>query len=188
VTGRITVASLERAKREIARLKAKLAKGKTGASLNRGGSKQDKGTPRVFLDACEGRFGKITFDLAATKKNAVVQDYFTRRDNALVQDWPCDKRTLCWLNPEFSDIAPWAEKCAHESVVHGAKILFLVPASVGSEWFFHHVHKKALVLPLRGRIVFVGQKNGFPKDLMLCAYGVGETGFGDPWKWKAQWP
>jgi phage N-6-adenine-methyltransferase len=160
MTGRITVASLERARREIARLKAKLKKGKTGASLNRGGSKQDYRTPREFLDACEGRFGEINFDLAATKQNAVVPDYFSRRDNALVQDWPCNTCDLCWLNPEFSDIAPWAERCDQQCEMRGCRILLLVPASVGSEWFFHHVHKKALVLPLRQRIVFVGHKLG----------------------------
>ncbi|HEX4334742.1 MAG TPA: DNA N-6-adenine-methyltransferase [Polyangiaceae bacterium] len=164
-----------------------MAPKKTGASLNRGGSKQTRRTPRIFLDACEARFGKITFDLAAHSRNCVVPRFFSKKQDSLRQNWSKLAGEVCWLNPPFADIPSWAKKCALTvAATPGLKILFLVPASVGSEWFYHHVYAQALVLPLRQRIVFVGETHGFPKDLMLIAYGVGETGF-QPWRWKQPW-
>jgi phage N-6-adenine-methyltransferase len=156
---------------------------KTGPTINRGGSKQDYGTPRDFLDAVERRFGKISFDLAAHKRNTVVPDFYSKREDSLKQAWYLNSGNL-WLNPPFGTIPKWAKKCAEEAH-RGARILFLVPASVGSEWFYEHCYHKALVLPLRQRITFRGQTHGFMKDLMLVAYGFGKTGF-QPWRWKEE--
>lgn len=156
---------------------------KTGPTINRGGSKQDHGTPRDFLDAVERRFGKIAFDLAAHQRNKVTEDFYSKRQDSLKQAWFRIPGNL-WLNPPFGTIPKWAKKCALEAK-RGATILFLVPASVGSEWFYEHCHKKALVLPLRGRIKFKGQSHGFMKDLMLVAYGVGKKGF-QPWRWREE--
>lgn len=168
----------------VRRKKKKSGPKKTGPTINRGGSKQDYGTPRDFLDAVERKFGKIAFDLAAHKRNAVVPDFFSKRQDALKQRWHGLHSGILWLNPPFGTIPKWAKKCAWEAQL-GAKILFLVPASVGSEWFYEHCHRKALVLPLRQRITFRGQTEPFMKDLMLVAYGFGKTGF-QPWRWKEE--
>lgn len=159
---------------------------RTGASLNRGNSRQDYGTPRVFLDAVEARFGELQFDLAATAENAVTTEYYDENINALSSDWAANLASfvncLAWLNPPFADIAPWAERCARFSSPR-LRILLLVPASVGSNWFAEHVHKKAVVLGLSPRLTFVGMKDPYPKDLILCAFGFGCSGF-DLWRWK----
>src|ERR1700730_1794186 len=124
-------------------------------------SKQDYGTPRVFLDAVERRFGKLVFDLAATSANSVARRYYGYRadrsfTDSLAQEWTKLKGTL-WLNPPFAHIEPWAKKCCFSaSSLRGPKIFFLVPASVGSEWFARHVFDKALVLFLVGRLSFDG--------------------------------
>ncbi len=147
-----------------------------------GNSKQDYRTPREFLDAVEERFGPLDFDLAATAENTVVPEaFFDERRDALSQSWHLIGGLL-WLNCPFGRIKPWARKCAIEAR-RGARILFLTPASVGSDWFADHVHRHAYVLALRPRIVFVGEENGFPKDLQLAVYDRGMTGF-DTWKWK----
>lgn len=86
-----------------------------------------------------------------------------------------------WLNPPYSNIGPWAKKCAEESAL-GARILFLVPASVGSNWFRDFVFKKSLVLFLNDRIKFVGAEYVYPKDCIIAAYGFGEPGF-EMWGW-----
>ena len=155
---------------------------KTGASLNRGGSRQDYATPRDFLGAVEQRFGRIEFDLAASAQNTVVPGaYYDERRDALSQSWHLIGG-LCFLNPPFGRIKPWARKCMLEAR-QGARILFLTPASVGSDWFADYIHRHAYVLALRPRLVFVGESNGFPKDLQLAVYDRGLTGF-DTWKWK----
>jgi phage N-6-adenine-methyltransferase len=154
-----------------------------------GRSKQDYGTPRDFLDALERRFGSISFDLAAHRSNAVVPSYFGEggvEEDSLAQKWHLLSGNL-FLNPPFGDIVPWAMKCRVESAsfplgIRYQRILFLVPASVGANWFAEHVHNHALVLALQGRLSFDG-KDPYPKDCMLCVFGE-KPGF-DVWKWRA---
>jgi len=147
----------------------------SGAAYNTGNSKQDYETPLDFIAAAEKRFGKLDLDLAARDDNKKAPAYLS---DSLNTDWPTDK--LCWLNPPFARVEPWARKC-HES---GSKVLFLVPASTGSKWFIDYVFMKSLVLFLYPRIPFdkTRPKWGFPKDCILAVYG-GTPGF-ETWKWK----
>jgi phage N-6-adenine-methyltransferase len=157
--------------------------------MNRGGSRQDYETPADFMAALVARFGQPDFDLAASHLNAKASHWYDSDTDSLAQSW--ENKGLCWLNPPFSNIGRWAEKCAHEShefcrdgrLHAGAKILFLVPASVGSNWFAEHVAGKALVLFLQGRLTFVGAKDPYPKDCILACYGFGKPGY-EVWKWR----
>lgn len=154
---------------------------RTGPSINRGRSKQDVGTPADFIEAVERRFGRITFDLAASAENTKGPAFFTKEDDTLIQTWPL--AGVNWLNPEFSDIAPYARKCAVVAEVHAGLILLLTPASIGANWFADHVNGKAYVLGLSPRLTFEGSTDPYPKDLMLSVYGYGFRGF-DTWRWK----
>lgn len=155
---------------------------KTGASFNRATSKQDYATPDDFLKAVRARFGRLSFDLAAHKGNYVEPKYFDLAADSLKQDWS-ELTGLLWLNPPFSDIAPWAEKCAIEST-KGARILFLVPASVGSNWFAKWVLPFSKVYFLNGRLTFKGAADGYPKDCLLADFGADGKGQCDVWRWK----
>ena len=154
---------------------------KTGASLNRGKSKQDYGTPPEFLEAVRLRFGPISFDLAATIENSVCGEWFYGpTQDSLAQDWALHDGLL-WLNPPFANIAPWAEKsaaCRHRR----GWLLLLTPASIGTDWFAEHVKDNAIVLGLSPRLTFVGTTDPYPKDLMLSCFGFGMSGF-DTWRW-----
>lgn len=149
-------------------------------------SKQNYSTPHEFIAAVESKFGHIGFDLAAEQETSKAGPYscFTKEDDALTKDWVADASTpkgWLWLNPPFGDIGAFAEKCATESA-KGARILMLVPASIGSNWFRDHVLGKAMVFGLNPRMSFDG-KNVYPKDLMLCVYAHGMHGFSQ-WRWK----
>lgn len=162
---------------------------RTGPSINRGDSKQDYATPPGVVRACEEKFGQITFDLAAHAGNAKHTRYFTEKDNSLVQDWHKIPGVL-WLNPPYNDIGAWAEKCWIESQL-GAKVLFLVPASVGANWYRDFVHGKATVYFMNGRIKFAGpDADPYPKDCLVAAYGVvGQGDWGgslNVWAWPYQ--
>lgn len=162
---------------------------RTGAALARGKNNGNYQTPADFMAAVHARFGKPKIDLAASAKNAQCKSYFTKRDNALRQSWP---RKLCWLNPPYGNIAPWAQKCAEASAL-GSRILFLVPAAVGSNWYRDHVFPWARTLLLNGRLMFVGQKDPYPKDLILAVFdrtldGWNSEADGGPgceiWNWR----
>lgn len=145
---------------------------RTGASLKRGKSETVVGTPQVFVEAVETKFGELTIDLAASPENHKRSRYFSKEDDSLAQDWEnAIGKGIGWLNPPYNNITPWAIK-GDEEGKRGAKILMLVPASVGSNWFRDYVHDMHRVIFLNGRIQFVGQKWGFPKDLMLVGFGM----------------
>ena len=155
---------------------------KTGASFSRGTSRQDYQTPVDFLVAVGKRFGPLSVDLAARFDNTVAPQFIGPELDSLTEQWH-KRKGLLWLNPPFDKISPWACKCANESKL-GARILFLVPASVGSNWFAEHVHNHAHVLLLNGRLSFDGVAP-FPKDCILACYGFHDLKPGyDVWRWK----
>lgn len=136
-----------------------------------GKSKQDYATPWAFVRALEARFGKIELDLAATKDNAKATLFVDPETDSLAPrtKWDLFDVRLAFLNPPFGSIAPWAEKCVRAERL---RILFLVPASVGSNWWANHVHGQAdLVLFVRPRLSFDG-KNSFPKDCAVVCYNT----------------
>ena len=154
-------------------------------------SKQDYETPWEFVHAVERDWlggSKFAIDLAASAQNSKSETAFIdEKENSLTVNWreryPRD--TWAWLNPPFSKIAVWARKCS-EMYQERRGIVMLVPASVGSNWFYKYVHERAYVLFLNGRIAFdpTHPKWGYPKDCMLCIYGGGyEPGF-DVWNWR----
>jgi phage N-6-adenine-methyltransferase len=142
----------------------------TGPTIARGQSKQDYATPPDFMAAVSRKFGPLTWDLAASKDNTKAPYYYTEADNSLSKNWN-DTWGTCWLNPPFSNITPWAKHCSIYGS-YGRQILFLVPASVGSNWFRDYVFHSAMIYFLNGRIKFIGCTDHYPKDCMLCHYGV----------------
>lgn len=152
----------------------------TGPTIKRHQSKQDYGTPKIFIEAVEKRFGKLSWDLAADKTNHKAACWL---DDAFGSDW-YHLSGILWLNPPFNDITPWARKCAEEAKL-GANILLLTPASIGSNWFRDYVWGKAKVLALCGRLTFEPETQPYPKDCILSIYNPRE-GLDRPfeiWDW-----
>lgn len=153
-----------------------------------GTSKQDYGTPPAFIAAVLARLRNksFIFDFAADYTNNKAAKYWTQTDNALAyqaDEWAAKVRGgWGWLNPPFGDIAPWARKCA-EAEDAGAHIAFLVPASIGANWFSDYIHQRALVLALNGRLDFIPGKL-YPKDCMLCLFGPTVSPGFDVWCWR----
>ncbi len=52
-----------------------------------GRSKQDYGTPHVFIDACASRFGEIVWDLAASLENKKAPNCFTKDEDTFTKHW-----------------------------------------------------------------------------------------------------
>lgn len=156
---------------------------------------QDHATPPVFLGAVQRQFGcRLILDLAALPENRKCDRFFSPEFDSLRQDW---KKTLdtdvdewveedraAWLNPVFRGVDPWMEKCKTEAA-KGCRIVSLTLASLGTGWYRDHVEGQGLTMVLRKRMVFMGQKDPFPKELMLTLWGFGLTGFGfwDPPAW-----
>jgi phage N-6-adenine-methyltransferase len=162
----------------------------SGPTIRRGKSKQDYRTPQDVITAVKRRFGIESFlvDLAADAKNAHTFLYFDEAHDSLTQAWGglfggFHNHEYGWLNPPFSHITPWVKKSYEESR-KGARILVLIPASTGSNWWKDHVHGKAFVLLLNGRITFEGCQDPYPKDCALLVYGPDVAPGYDVWSWK----
>lgn len=142
-------------------------------------SKQDYSTPQDLIRAICNYLGisGFVFDFAADHSNTVAgPNFWCEADNSLLmpaEAWAekC-KGGWGWLNPPFKHIAPWAAKC-HDAAQLGAKIAFLVPASVGSNWFLDYVYMEHFWLALNGRPHFMRDKPnwGYPKDCMIVFFG-----------------
>jgi len=121
-------------------------------------------------------YGDIDWSTASLKNGKRTKLYAFRNHDqkalafdSLNQDWTAHlEGQLGFLNPEFSDIAPWAAKCRREAR-SGAVSGMLVPASVGSNWFRDIVAPFADTYLLNGRMSF-DNKSPYPKDLMFCRY------------------
>ena len=148
---------------------------------------QAVGTPDDYLTVVRNEF-TIVHDLAANAENYVHPSYYSVENNAFDHDWHRHPllslpNTWLWLNPEFANIKPWARKC-YEEMEQGARILMLVPASVGSTWFAEWVENKAVVRFNLGRLTFKGNTKPYPKDTMLCLYNKHMTPSMGTWAWK----
>lgn len=153
-----------------------------------GASKQDYRTPLEFLEAVRRRFGIDAFalDLAADDENHVAPLYYTAENDALARanGWTTKSRGLAWCNPPYARIGRWVEKAWNESR-RGARLVMLIPAAVGSNYWRDYVHGKAFVLLLNGRITFVGCEQPYPKDCVLLVYGPDVAPGYDVWTWSA---
>lgn len=149
-----------------------------------GRSQQDVRTPRELLAAVRALLDIDAFvvDLAATRANTVARKFYGLRANSLLQPWTFDG--FGWCNPPFSDLAPWVQK-GHEERAKGAQTAMLVPAAVGANWWRDHVHGKAHVLLLNGRVMFVGHAQGYPKDCAVLIYAAGWTPGYRVWSWAS---
>jgi hypothetical protein len=171
----------------------------TMPSQNPSTSKQDYETPSDFLQAVESRFGPIGVDLACSRptqsdlflpdnRKAPIGLAWPEVDSLSV-DWASDYGGMVnWLNMPFNQSARWYAKCAEQSPRYhdDGAILCLSPASVSSNYFAANIWGRALVLAIRPRLIFVGETDGFPKDLMLVCYGPRFTPGFDLWRWKAE--
>lgn len=160
------------------------------AGFNRGASKQDYQTDPLFMKAVVKRFGSMNHDLAATKENSQCgQDFYGPgskwAEDSLAIHWTSafgSSAPNLWLNPPYDDIPTWAKKCSEYKGT--GSIFFLVPASVGSNWFAELVNPYAYTYILNGRLTFVGQKDPYPKDCMLAVFGARYGGRIEIWRWK----
>lgn len=151
---------------------------------NKTQTEQSVGTDPLFWQILNAHFG-FTHDLACTRDNQLCKFGLTPSDNSLSVDWHKLEGWL-YLNPPYNQIQPWAEKCWVESQL-GAKVVMLVPASVGANWFRDYLWLKATVRVLNGRLTFVGHTAPYPKDLLIAIYHPRIFKNLDLWEWKKGW-
>lgn len=110
------------------------------------------GTPNLELKKAMMNFDVLPFlDVCATHQNAKFQTYFTKKDNALNQEWDCN----FFMNPPYSRITEFMEKCLCQVRKHDVTGLVLVYSKTDTRWWHKYVEGIAEVHFIKGRLRFV---------------------------------
>jgi phage N-6-adenine-methyltransferase len=122
-------------------------------------------TPQHLFDIINKNFN-FTLDVCASINNHKCSNYFTIKENGLIQSWHGN----CWMNPPYGrEIINWMKK-AYEESQNTAKVICLVPARTDTKWWFNYA-MKGQILFIRGRLKFGGQKNSAPFPSAIVLFG-----------------
>lgn len=98
----------------------------------------------------------FTLDFCATKENAKCERYYTKEQNALIQN-PKDEIIFC--NPPYGkDIKLFVKKCFELS--NDNIIVMLIPARTDTKYFHEYILGKAKIVFIKGRLKFKVNSKG----------------------------
>ena len=122
-------------------------------------------TPQNLFDKLDKEFN-FTLDVCATDETAKCNNYFTPKENGLIQEW----KGNCWMNPPYGrEIGIWIKKAWEESK-KGAKVVCLIPARTDTKYWHEYIFTYAAEIRfIKGRIKFGNSKNSapFPSALVI---------------------
>jgi site-specific DNA-methyltransferase (adenine-specific) len=133
-------------------------------------SKSDEwNTPQKLFDKLN-EYYKFTLDPCANEQNRKCQKYFSKETNGLVQDWAGE---VVFVNPPYSDVASWVEKCYNEYKDNDVTSVLLIPARTDTKWFHKYCMKADLVQFVKGRVKFengASKPNSAPFPSMIVVF------------------
>ena len=133
--------------------------------LYRGGNYEASGydawmTPPEILEPLIEEFGEM-FDPCPTQP---LWD-------GLNIDWPTNQ--VCFVNPPYSRLSDWCEKCAEQWRL-GCTVILIMPPRSCTSYFHDHIVGKAEIRFIRGRVKFIhpdgGKPKGAPFPSILCIF------------------
>lgn len=124
------------------------------------------GTPLMFFNQLNDEFG-FTLDPCATPENRKCEKFFTKEEDGLTKDWAGEK---VFVNPPYSDIKRWVEKCYQESDKPNTKVVMLIPSRTDTRWFHDFIYKKSEVRFVKGRLKFGSAKFNAPFPSMVVVF------------------
>lgn len=123
-------------------------------------------TPIYLFNYLDKKF-KFKLDPCAVKRNTKCKSYFTKKDDGLNKSWK--KYKSVFVNPPYSDIKNWVEKCYLESLKK-VIVVMLIPARVDTSYWHDYIFPYANeIIFIRGRLKFNGHKNPstFPSAIIV---------------------
>jgi len=131
-------------------------------------------TPQDLFNKLNKEF-HFTLDVCATKESAKCSKFFTKENNALIQDWSKD---VCFMNPPYSRIQDKFVKKAKEEADKGATVVCLLPARTDTKRFHGFIwneidnccRERVGIRFLKGRLKFGNSKNSAPFPSMVVIF------------------
>lgn len=92
-------------------------------------------TPEPIYDPLHKIF-KFTHDPCCVKETAKCENFWTPKENGLIQDWT---GKVLFVNPPYSrgNVDLWAKKCYDSSLL--SVVVALLPVSTSSDWYQKYV-------------------------------------------------
>lgn len=137
-------------------------------------------TPPDLFNKISKFFGPFDLDVASSSENKKCKNFFTKKCNALDQQWI----GKVWCNPPYGkQISLWLEKAIKEIEIGNCiSATFLIPARTDTKWFHSIIADYAtFVFFVKGRVKFIGGKHTstfpsmvvhFSKDKSKLIYGL----------------
>lgn len=110
---------------------------------------------------------RFTLDPCSTKENHLCDKYYTKEENGLCKSW---KVETVFVNPPYSKIKQWVEKCYKEYETNGTTVVMLIPSRTDTRYFHKFIYHKAEIEFIKGRLHFSNSKNSAPFPSMIVIY------------------
>ncbi len=149
------------------------------------------GTPRDLFEALDAEF-RFDLDPCATKETAKCARYFTQETDGLAAPWT---RWRAFVNPPYSELRKWVEKCKTETEGPFAAFLavMLIPARTDTRAWHENIFPFASEIRfLKGRVRFEGGEAGapFPSAVVVfrqrLANAVKRPALCSAWDWRVK--
>jgi len=134
--------------------------------------KMDWETPQVLFEQLNRKF-KFDLDACASDENHKIDNYFTEKDDALVQKWGGN----VFVNPPYGrSIGDFIKKAYEEHLRDPNRfIVMLVPSRTDTRYWQDYVIDKSTIKYIRGRLKF--EVSGVATDAApfpsaLVVYGI----------------
>ena len=121
-------------------------------------------TPPEVLEPLREEFGELYDPCPAN---------WDGKTDGLEISWPTDR--VCFVNPPYTQIIEWAQKCLEESK-RGCTVIFLIPPRTDTRYFHDFIYQKAELRFIKGRVKFIDGRDleakpqGAPFPSMLCIW------------------
>ena len=114
-------------------------------------SKDTWETPDYFFNLLDEKF-HFTLDPCATKENTKCKKFFTNEQDGLRQNW---KGERVFVNPPFSKIDSWVNKCYKEGIKENTIVVMIIPSRTDTRYWHNYIMKANEIWFCKGRVNFL---------------------------------
>ena len=124
-------------------------------------------TPQDFFDKLNEEF-HFTLDPCADEVNHKCDQFFTREQDGLSQDWGGN---VVFCNPPYGkEIADWVQYSYEQSKKPNTTVVMLIPARTDTRYFHNYIYGKAEIRFIKGRLKFGDATSAAPFPSMVVVY------------------
>lgn len=123
-------------------------------------------TPNAIIEPLIKEFS-IERDVCASITNHKLPLYWTKDDDALIQEW----KGNCWMNPPFDrNLSKWVRKAHSEAKKHGGNKVCLIPVRSNTKWWAE-VSPDAEIRFINGEVNFNDEPRGLWMPMCIIIFG-----------------